>query len=637
MLPENSSGIFVSMLDSTILKYPGKLSCLLFILLQLLPGAVVLGQSGVAQRVQVNREAATAGRRLGWDYLRYAIYFTYPDIQRLLVDSSSREETLEYLAPIKARKVYLECSSRGTIDIDLMKSLAADMRARGYEVTGAMVPVVPDGPICYNNPDHLAHLEKQARALAEVFDEFILDDWLFTICTCEKCIAGRGTQSWADYRTKLILEKSKQYIIDPARKVRPGVKIIIKYPNWYEGHRQNGYDVYGETNQFDAMAVGIETRTRATHDQHIPIYSGYVFQKWWSSVDPSKWIGSWLDNYTMKGQDNDYVAQVWQAVLAQTPEIILWSGGHLHHTGPFSDVYPHFREMLPEFDRVAGILDGAARGVPMYLPYGSVGEYNIFGYFGMAGIPIAPVAKFPKDEQTAIFTKHSLQDPGLSQKMLARLQNGHDVYMTWSLLRELQNTDFINVLNVTEAGGTISSATFRTRIGWNDHVFEAERPFAFPRIETTTWPYAREVAVVREDNEFGVLFGTKYLNGMVYVLNMPENSYDLLRLPPEALNMIRRPFTKELGVELEGPGGVGIYLFGNRQYVLYNMSDETAHLSLRFIQRLPTSGWHELVHGKLLEVSEINDPDQFHGPIFTQVALTLDPFEIAVVESPAKE
>ncbi len=298
----------------------------------------------------------------GWSHLKYAIYFTYPEIEKLLTDPASLRETMEYLAPVRPGKVYLECSGSGDVNVALLKGVAERMRARGLKVSGGMVPTVPGGPMCYNNQEHLALLERRARALAQVFDEFILDDWLFTTCTCEKCFAGRGKSSWADYRTKLILERSKTYIMDPARQVKPGIKIIIKYPNWYEGHRENGYDVFNETRQFDAMAVGIETRTRATHDQHIPIYSGYVFQKWWSGVDPAKWIGSWLDNYSMKGQDNDYVAQVWQAVMAQTPEIILWSGGHLHHTGPFSDVYPHFRDMLPEFDRVAGMLNGPPRG-----------------------------------------------------------------------------------------------------------------------------------------------------------------------------------------------------------------------------------------------------------------------------------
>ena len=570
-----------------------------------------------------------------WSHLKYALYFTYGEIEKLLLDTASMRETMEYLGPVRAGRVYLECTSAGDVNVAQMKDLAARFRALGLRVSGAMVPTIPGGPMCYNNPDHLAQLERRSRAVAQVFDDFILDDWLFTTCTCEKCVAGRGKSTWADYRTKLLLEKSKKYIIDPAREVHPGIKVTIKNPNWYEGHRDNGYDVLNETHQFDAMAVGIETRTRATHDQHIPIYSGYVFQKWWSSVDPAKWVGSWLDNYTMKGEDNDYVAQVWQAVMAQAPEIILWSGGHLHHTGPFSDVYAHFREMLPEFDRVAGMLNGPPRGVPIYLPYGSEGEYNIFGYLGMAGIPLAPVGRFPAESQNAIFTRHSLRDPDLAEKMLARLRAGHDVFMTWELLCKLQDTEFRNTLNVIEPGGSVSSSVFRTRAGWNDQITKADRAFVFPRIGTTTWPYAREVAVVREDGDFGVLLSVKYLNGTLYVLNMPENSYDLLRLPPQVLNMIRRAFNGELGVQLTGPGGVGMYLFGSGQYVLYNMSDETANVSLRFGKKVGESGWRELVHGRGLAVTEEKPQHRFDGGgTYDDVSLTLRSFEIVVVQSP---
>ena len=579
-------------------------------------------------------QGKTGESRAGWPHLKYAIYFTHGEIEKLLVDTASMRETMEYFAPVKAERVYLECTSDGEVNVGEMKDLAGRFRALGYRVSGAIVPNVPGGPMCYNNPDQLAQLERRSRAAAQVFDEIILDDWLFTTCTCEKCVAGRGKSTWADYRTKLILEKSKQYIIDPARAVHPGIKIIIKYPNWYEGHRDNGYDVLNETRQFDAMAVGIETRTRATHDQHIPIYSGYVFQRWWPLVDPAKWIGSWLDNYTMTGEDNDYVAQVWQAVLARAPEIILWSGGNLHHTGPFSDVYPHFCEMLPAFDRVAGMLSGAPRGVPIYLPFGSTGEYNIFGYLGMAGIPLDPVADFPAESKSAIFTKHSLRDPDVAEKMLGRLRKGLDVFMTWDLFRELGNTEFKNTLNLRGTSGSVSSSTFRTRFGWRDEITKSDRPFAFPRIETTTWPYAREVAVVREDNDFGVLLSVKYLNGTMYVLNMPENSYDLLRLPPPALNIIRRAVAPELGVHLEGPGGVALYPSGQGEYVLYNMTDGTAPVSLRFDGNVSADGWKELVHGKALTVTQSKPQGRFPVPPRGDVALTLGSFEIAIVQSP---
>ena len=576
---------------------------------------------------------ANTGKR--WAYLKYAVYFCYGDIEQLLVDAEERRKTLEYFAPVRPGRFYLEGPSNKDVDVALMKKVAEAVRAEGIKASGAMVPVVPGAPTCYNNPEHMAILEKRARAMAQVFDELILDDWLFTYCTCEECVAERGNATWADYRTRLLLEKSKKHIMDPAKQVNPKIEVIIKYPNWYEGHRENGYDVDAETRQFDGMAVGIETRSPASQDQHIPIYSGYVFQKWWPSVEPKKWVGSWLDNYGMQGKANEYVAQVWQAVLAQTPEIILWCAGTLYRSNPFSDVYPHFCEMLPEFDRVAGMLKGAARGVPIYLPYGSEGEYNVFGYLGMAGIPLAPVAEFPADSRNAIFSKHSLRDPGLADKMLSRLRNGHDLFMTWGLFHALKDTEFKNMLNLVDAGGSVTSSAFRLG-SWDTETITSERQFTFPRIETTTWPYAREVAVIREDYDFGVLLKVKYLNADLYVLNMPENSYDLLRMPAAALNRIRGAFNKELGVELTGPGGVGFYRFGSGQFVVYNMSDEPTRVALSFDKAVPSAGWRELVRGKSLAVTEVKPPKEAERwqSVRSEVPLTLQPFEIAVVQAP---
>jgi DNA-binding beta-propeller fold protein YncE len=144
----------------------------------------------------------------------------------------------------------------------------------------------------------------------------------------------------------------------------------------------------------------------------------------------------------------------------------------------------------------------------------------------------------------------------------------------------------------------------------------------------------RNVAVEQDDYDYGVLLSAEYLKGTLYVLNMPENSYDLLRLPVQVLNAIRRPFIKELQAQLDGPGGVAMYMFGPKQYVLYNMSDQTASLSLRFENKIPASGWSELVHGKQLTISEDTSYVRFDGPVVSNVALTLQPFEITIVQAP---
>jgi hypothetical protein len=578
----------------------------------------------------------------GWQNLKYSIYFTSGDVETLLGSEMKFRKTMDYFAPVKPVHVYLEGTGRGEINIPLLKKVAERFRSIGIRVSGAMVPIGENGPSTYNNQKDMAALEKRMRSLAQVFDDIILDDWLFTTAVDAKSVEERGNQSWADYRTALLLAQSKKYIIDPAKEVNPHVQITIKYPNWYEGHRDHGYDVYHETRLYDHMAVGIETRNRMVHDQHIPIYSGYVFQKWWPNVEPKKWVGSWLDNYDMKGDSNDYVAQVWQAVLAQTPEIILWCGNQLYPTNPSSDVYPHFISLLPEFDRVAGLIKGGSRGVPMYLPYGSTGEYNIFAYLGMAGIPIEPVATFPEESRNAIFTLHSISEGSLKpdtllvQKLLGRLRNGKDVFLTWGLWEKFQNTEFKNTLHLLPVGeGSVTSDQFRLREGWwKQNLIKSDRPITFPKIATTTWPYVRDIAVERDDYDYGVLFHVPYLNGNIYILNMPDNSYDLLRLPPEVLNTLRRAFHDDVNIELNGPGGVGMYLFGTNLYVLYNMSDETASLKLRKIKNVPNGIWRELVRGQELPVKLDSSRTRFGLSVISEVPIVLKPFDIAVVKAP---
>jgi hypothetical protein len=481
----------------------------------------------------------------------------------------------------------------------------------------------------------MAMLEGRVRVLAEVFDEIIVDDWLFTTCTCAKCLEGRGSESWADYRSRLVAEQSKRHLIDAAKKVNPRVQVIIKYPDWYEGHRQHGYDVARQTPQFDGVSVGIETRQRASHDQHIPIYSGYVFQRWIGGDAGVKWRSAWLDNYEMEGADNDFVAQVWQAVLARTPEIIFWCAGGLHPPTPSASNYPHLVELMPDFDRLAGMLDGPARGIPIHLPVGSVGEYNIFGYLGMIGLPMSPRTAFPADSKEAIFTRHSLGDTGLAAELLARVRSGREVFLTWQLFHDLRESELGRALNVIGEGGTVESSTFRVReFLWKSKAVEAARPIVFPKIQLSTWPYVREVALVREDADFGVLLRTPYLEGQVDVLNMPDNSYDLLRLPEPVLNSIRRCFVDELGVRLMGPGGVALYPFGQRQYVLYNMNDGPAKVALRFPGATPVRGWKERMHDKSLGVAGVEEGKEPFLRRETEVALTLLPFEIVLIESP---
>jgi hypothetical protein len=165
-------------------------------------------------------------------------------------------------------------------------------------------------------------------------------------------------------------------------------------------------------------------------------------------------------------------------------------------------------------------------------------------------------------------------------------------------------------------------------------LFKSEKPFTFSKIATTTWTEVRDVAVERDDYDYGVLLHIQYLKGNIYILNMPDNSYDLLRLPVQALNKIRQAFSEDVGIDVNGPGGVGMYLFGKNQYVLYNMSDETATMKLRSIQKTSTSSWNELVRGEVLNVNLDSSFGRFGAPVITEVPVTVKPFEIVIVQAP---
>jgi hypothetical protein len=64
------------------------------------------------------------------------------------------------------------------------------------------------------------------------------------------------------------------------------------------------------------------------------------------------------------------------------------------------------------------------------------------------------------------------------------------------------------------------------------------------------------------------------------------------------------------------------------------MSDQAASMKLRFIRKIPVSGWKELVRGRDLNVEQDTTYVRFGGPIISSVSIVLKPFEIDVVQGP---
>lgn len=174
-----------------------------------------------------------------WGHIKTALLFTGDDVDALLSTPALRQTTLAYFAPLRITKIYVSNDRAEPTAVGPLRAIAADLKARGYAVSGVVVPAGERGPLAYNDPRDMAMLEGRVRVLAQVFDEIIVDDWLFTTSTSAQSVADRGHASWADYRSQLVAEQSKRHLIDAAKQVNPNVQVIIKFPNWYEGHRRN--------------------------------------------------------------------------------------------------------------------------------------------------------------------------------------------------------------------------------------------------------------------------------------------------------------------------------------------------------------------------------------------------------------
>ena len=119
----------------------------------------------------------------------------------------------------------------------------------------------------YTVPADRALASRMSALLARHFDTFVLDDLYFFNTKSDSDIAAKGRQSWAQFRMRTMDEVSRDLILKPARAANPGVKVIIKFPNFYPFFQEMGFDLRNEPKIFPEIWTGDETRYAATTDQ----------------------------------------------------------------------------------------------------------------------------------------------------------------------------------------------------------------------------------------------------------------------------------------------------------------------------------------------------------------------------------
>jgi hypothetical protein len=514
-------------------------------------------------------------------------------------------------------KVYIETyRSRVLADDQTIEDVKKFFRDHGVEVAGGICfSDVDHGQFVsfvYTKPDDREYVKRVSEFTARHFDEVILDDFFFANTKTASDIAAKGEKSWTDFRLKTMDEVSRDLVEGAARAVNPKIKIIIKFPNWYEHLQGNGYDLDHEPRIFDGIYAGTETRDPVETDQSLQQYEGYNIARYFENIAPGRMGGGWVDTYSIRYVDR-YSEQLWLTVFAKAKEMTLFNymdllreakaGERPWQTAATNVDWERIVKRgqgKPTFASVAGdALDqvkpfigrlGKPIGIASYRPAHAVGEDFLHNFLGMIGIPIELYPEFPKEAPIILLTEAAKFDANIVGEMKAQLEAGKTIVITSGLLRalerkgeskgEVSSIEDIVELRTTGMQEPVTSFLGAYGPGSGSGFGAAANPILFPQIRFLTndaWPVVRGIA---DNNAFPILLMDRYGKGKLLVLAIPDNFTDLYEIPEPALNAIRGYIMEDFPVRIEAPAKVSLFAYDNGSFIVESFRDQPAEVTI---------------------------------------------------------
>ena len=450
-------------------------------------------------------------------------------------------------------------------------------------------------------PPTAQFVQSAAELAARHFDEVIQDDFFFVTTKNDSDIAAKGTNTWTQFRLGLMDDAAENLILKPARAVNPGIKLIIKFPNWYEHFQGLGYDLDREPKLFDGIYTGTETRDPEITDQHLQPYESYEIIRYFENIKPGGNGGGWVDTFSIRYLDR-YAEQLWDTMFAKARQMMLfeWSAlgrpiqpGNRQGWQDLPTSFDYSRMLAsfstnhpaglsePTMARVAGYsleqVDtflgqlGNPIGIASYKPFQSDGEDFLHNYLGMIGIPIELYPVFPTNADLVLLTESAKLDPDLVAKIKGQLTAGKSVVITSGLLRALQGKGIEDIVELRYTDRKILAHEYVGGFGAGTGATlgsETNADILFPEIDFFTndaWPLVRAIA---NGNGYPLLLMDRYSKGVLYVLTIPDNFADLYRLPPATTTAIKNYLMRGFPVRLDGPAQVALFAYDNHAFVV---------------------------------------------------------------------
>ncbi|MES2605574.1 MAG: hypothetical protein V4603_11600, partial [Pseudomonadota bacterium] len=488
---------------------------------------------------------------------------------------------------VKISKVYLETHrDRQIVDEATLTQAIEFFRSKGITVAGGITLTISEPnrfeTFCYSDPQHRQWVQELAEYTAAHFDEFILDDFFFTSCKNGIEIEAKGEQSWTDYRLALLRDAARELILQPAKAVNPDVKVVVKYPNWYEHFQGLGFNLETEPFEFDGIYTGTETRDAVRSAQHLQAYHSYQIFRYFENLNPGHNGGGWVDTGGA-GSIDRYVEQLWGTLFAKAPELTLFELRQIQNpvtdrlrgswqgqgtSFDFAAMQAKAGSAAPSFALAAGMameqvdailpLLGNPIGVQSYRPTHATGEDFLHNYLGMAGIPIDLHPQFPDSAGTVLLTESAKFDDAIVDKIEAHVRSGRNVVITSGLLEALEPRGIGRIAELQFTSRKALVKDFQAR-AYGPIVSIAE-PILIPQIQYLTNDSWELVSALAGSNGWPLLHDADYNGGHLYVLAIPDNFADLYRLPSVVLTAIRQTLSQDLPAYLDAPGEVSLFV-----------------------------------------------------------------------------
>ena len=153
-----------------------------------------------------NKSIAERMNKMSYQNFNVSVYCPVSNINKI-TDFEDFERKLKLLyGNVKIGRAYLECY-RGMewCDKEQLLKVKSFFESKGIATSGGITTCDDSNnegfiSLCYSTEKGQEILRKAVALNAEVFDEFIFDDFYFLNCRCEACIKQKGDRSWSQFR-----------------------------------------------------------------------------------------------------------------------------------------------------------------------------------------------------------------------------------------------------------------------------------------------------------------------------------------------------------------------------------------------------------------------------------------------------